>query len=168
VRRAFTLIEMLVATMLVAMLLGAVSLTVGGLARDERAIARRQNVARDERVLDLLRWDLMNAKSIAEGREGVTLIGHGGIDRGKLSATVRPSRVIYRVVQRGEGAGVLVREQSYLDDAIRPEKWSEIVAVGVNRIDIAAVPGAVGEMPARVRVRLEFEGRVVDQVIGTR
>jgi prepilin-type N-terminal cleavage/methylation domain-containing protein len=167
-RRAFTLIEMLVATMLVAVLMGAVSLAVGGLARDERAISKRQGAARDERVLDLLRWDLMNAKSMSVGRDGLVLIGHGGIDRVKMSATARPSRVVYRVVQRGERAGLLLREQSYRDDAVRPERWSEMVAVGVRRIDVVAASGAGAGMPARVRVRVEFEDRVVDQVIGTR
>ncbi len=165
-KRAFTLIEMLVATMLVAMLMGAVSLAVGGLARDERAIAKRQNVARDERVLDLLRWDLLNAKSMSVGRDGVTLIGHGGIDRGKMTATVRPSWVVYRVARRGERAGVLLREQNYRDDTVRPERWSEIVAVGVRRLDVVAAPGA--GLPEKVRVRVAFEDRVVDQVIRTR
>jgi hypothetical protein len=85
-------------------------------------------------------------------------------------------------------AGVLVRGQAYLDDAIRPDRWNDVVAAGVKRVTITAVSddgdvvqlgdevaerlsGANGRggtmaarrVPSRVRVRIEFADHVLDR-----
>lgn len=166
---AFTLIELLVATMLVAVLLGGVSLVVGGLARDQRVMRQHGDVMRDEPMMKMIGWDLKNATGIVIGHDRLTITGHGGIDPKTLTANDRAARVVYRVTTNDRGVGALVREQNYLDDAIRPEPWSDIVAVNVNGLDASAGLLALRTMmPERVEVRVEFSDRTIDQVLWTR
>src|SRR5258706_3841860 len=188
-RGGFTLVEMLLATTLAAILMGGVLTATAALARDRRRMEARTAIDPSTGVMDIIRRDLANGAAIVGAVElnGFELVGFGGIDAKTFAANQRLVRVQYHVVRSGHGAGVLVREQSYLDDAIRPDRWIEVVAAGVIKVGLTAISddadpvhlgddvaerlrGANGSgatvaarrVPSRVRVQIEFADRVVD------
>jgi hypothetical protein len=134
--RAFTLLEMLLATMLSVILIGGVLAMSAALARDQKRLSSRPQSNADG-VIELIRFDLANARTMTQSADGqnVIFIGHGGLDRRSFAATNRLTRVIYRV---DPDHGVLTRRQEYLDDPARPQKWEELLATGVARIDVIA------------------------------
>jgi prepilin-type N-terminal cleavage/methylation domain-containing protein len=190
-RGGFTLVEMLLATTLAAILMGGVLTATVALARDRRRMETRTSIDPSAGIMDLIRRDLANGAAIvgAVDANGFELVGLGGIDAKTFVANQRLVRVTYRIAWRGTGAaGVLVRKQAYLDDAIRPDRWNEVVAAGVNKVLLTAISddadpvhlgddvaerlrGANGSgasvaarrVPSRVRVRIEFADRVVDR-----
>ena len=65
-RRAFTLIEMLVATVLAGLLMGGVLLMTTAIARDRARVAADESLPRAAGLVDQLRWDLTNATTMAQ------------------------------------------------------------------------------------------------------
>jgi prepilin-type N-terminal cleavage/methylation domain-containing protein len=180
----FTLVEMLVATVLAAILMGGVLAAASTLSRDRRRMEVRQSISRSAGMMEVIRRDLANgAAMVRSSPEGFELVGFGGIDPKTLAGDQRLVRIAYRVAR----GGVLVREQAYLDDAIRPQRWREVVASGVRRVvltplsaeveqvrvgeDVVERMRAVGgtadvmavRVPGRVRVRVDFADGVVDR-----
>jgi prepilin-type N-terminal cleavage/methylation domain-containing protein len=166
-RRAFTLIEMLMATALTALLLGAVLSVASALARDARRARPALAPQNTDAAFDQLRWDIANASSMSASRDGreLVLIGHGGID----SATMRPTGRLARVAYQSTAAG-LVRRQEYLDDPAHPQAWSELLLAGAS--GIAAEPASLDLERASegiVNIRIELSNvRHIEQVIGLR
>ena len=153
-RKAFTLVEILVAVTIAAVLIAAVLALLTDVGRDHKRLAADLATFRPDAVVELLRWDLTNADSITPTRDGIALRGHGGID----AATLRPNNrlVLVSYVVRREGrASYLVRDQRYLDDPVRPQPWSDVVTAGVAAVTVTPV-GSV--KPERVTVRLAFSG----------
>jgi prepilin-type N-terminal cleavage/methylation domain-containing protein len=192
-RRGFTLVEMMLATVLAAMLIGGVMTVASGLSRDRRRMQERMTAQRPTVLIELLRKDLANASAVIWSSDAgtVVLVGHGGLDPKSLTPTGRLAEVTYRVRGRG-AAAALVREQRYLDDAIRPQPWREVVSVGVRDFAIAAssddaetvrlgedVAQRLGEkglggevrvtrVPSRVRLQLEVDGRAIHEEVNVR
>jgi prepilin-type N-terminal cleavage/methylation domain-containing protein len=139
-RRAFSLFEMLVATILAAILMGGVLWMSAALARDQQRLAARSETSIDG-IVQLLRFDLANARTMTQSPDGrvLVLIGHGGLDRRTLAATNRLARVTYRI--DSERGGTLSRTQEYIDDRVRPQRWSELFATNVARIDAISASG---------------------------
>ena len=147
--RGFTLIEMLVAGVLTAVLLAGVLSVSAALARDaRRTSSRAASSGATDAAFDLIRWDLANASTTSFGR-AITFTGHGGLARETLKPTGRLTRVTY-TIRRGAG---LVREQTYLDDAVRPQPWSELVLVGATEVDVLPAAPANGAATIRVTFR---------------
>ena len=188
--QGFTLIEMLLATTLAAILMGAVLVAAGAVSRDRQRMESREAKAHSGQMLQVIRHDLANGMALVGlmNADGFEIVGCGAIDPRTLLPNQRLARVRYRVARQGRGAGVLLREQAYLDDPIRPDRWNEVVAVNVTRIVITplsldgeivrigedvserlrAVDGGAAIMqgarvPSRVRVRIEMINGVVDQ-----
>src|SRR5438552_1574402 len=134
--RAFTLLEMLLATMLSVILIGGVLAMSAALARDQKRMSSRPQ-SNAEGIVELIQFDLANARSMTQSADGqaIIFIGHGGLDRRTFAATNRLTRVIYRV---DPDHATLTRRQEYLDDPARPQKWEELVATNVARIDVIA------------------------------
>jgi prepilin-type N-terminal cleavage/methylation domain-containing protein len=175
-RRAFTLIEMIVATLIAAMLTGAVLAAVAGIGRDRKRMNAEAAVNVSPQWLDLLRRDLTNATSMSATEGGVALEGNAGIDAKSLTPNNRLVRVVYRARENDDATTTLVREQRYLDDAIRPEPWSEIVAAGVTRITLTPASADFEvirdanksapvrlKVPTRVKVHLDTASGAVDE-----
>ena len=134
-RSAFTLLEMMLACVLSALLMGGVLLMTGAMARERARVTADESKPRATQLLKQLRWDLTNATTIAQLDNGRELIlnGHGGLDARSLAPTGRLTRVIYEV--RGHGRDTaLFRRQDYLDEPARPETWTELVGMGVLKI----------------------------------
>src|SRR5262249_34325213 len=101
--------------------------------RDTRRLAARTNSSA-QGIIDLLRFDLANSRSLSQSPDGLTivLVGHGALDRRALTPNNRLVRVTYRV----DSSGTFTRQQEYLDEPARPQRWNDLVATGVARVDI--------------------------------
>lgn len=191
-RNAFTLIEMLLATVLSAVLMAAVLGILGGVARDRNRLAAAEAAPRYGPLVDRIAWDLANARTMNQSLDGLSLVltGHGGIDPATLEPNGRLARVAYRIYPDGSG-GCLVREQQYLDEPAAPAPWREWAGQGVTaiRVDGASTPEpqdgaapAIGPAPvvaplqrgpasrlgARVRLHLEINGAAIDRDLQVR
>jgi prepilin-type N-terminal cleavage/methylation domain-containing protein len=187
--RGFTLIEMLLATTLAAILMGGVLVAAGAVSRDRQRMEGREAKAHSGLMLEVIRRDLANGMALlgTADADGFEVVGCGAIDPRTLLPNQRLARVRYRVARGGRGSGVLLREQAYLDDPIRPDRWNEVVAVNVTRVVVTplsldgeavrigedvserlrAVDGGAAilqgaRVPSRVRVRIEMTNGVVD------
>jgi prepilin-type N-terminal cleavage/methylation domain-containing protein len=139
-RRAFTLIELLVAAMLSVVLMAGVLVALGGLARDAKKTSGAEFLVGEQPVLAMLQRDLSNARTMIQLADAKTLvlIGHGGVDPNTLAPNCRLARVTYTCRASGRLA-CLFRRQEYLDDPVRPQAFSELVAAGVTRVSIVPV-----------------------------
>lgn len=182
---------MLLATTLTALLLGAVLTLTASLSRDRLRI---ENLAarKSSAPLDLLRTDLANSQAIlANTGTEVELVGYAALDPAALTPDLRLCRVVYRIELRGKTT-ILLREQVHLDDMIRPDRWSDIVAIGPTKLYVTPLtsepPVQLGEdvseriktltagrpqpipqrTPARVRLRLEYPDQLHEQEVTLR
>ena len=138
-KRAFSLIELLVATALSAVLMAAVLAILSGIARDRRRLTAVESVPRSQAMVDRIQWDLTNAQSLSPSPDGqsLELIGHGGIDNKTLAPNGRLASVSYLIYPDGV-TSYLVREQKYLDDPVAPNPWRELIAVGITDFQVIA------------------------------
>ncbi len=138
-RNAFTLLELLLANMLVAILLAALLLVISSLSREKRNLAPAQQQDASGSILNLLREDLANSESARPlpNQRGIILTGHASLDPKTLTPTDRRTRVIYEIRRRANTL-CLIREQSYIDDPIKPQRWEELIATNVNFLAISS------------------------------
>ena len=188
----FTLVELLLATALSAVLMSAVLSILAALSRDRVRLDKARAVPATAPILDRIQWDIRNAVTMSELSQGLVLIGHGGIDPKILTPNGRLTRVTYRTINEG-GSRALVREQAYLDDPFRPQPWRGIVAVGVTDLTVSPESGMARDsgsglvektstdnggsgtkpappinMPVRVRIHLDRVSGAVDAVISAK
>ncbi len=111
-KRAFTLIEIIIAlvlgTLLLATLMGVLRrsfLEIGNATRIDPSVARLGL------LVEQFRRDIANARSMIVGNNRVELVGFGHRDPATLIATLRPARVIYEIRQDGMKS-LLVRIQT--------------------------------------------------------
>jgi prepilin-type N-terminal cleavage/methylation domain-containing protein len=184
-RRGFTLIELMVATVVAAVMTAGVLMIVARLSRDRVLISKKIGAPTPDCMIDLLRWDFANAQGmLASPRaDELILFGHGGIDGTTLTATGRVSRVAYRIEPSADGPQ-LIREQRYLDDRGRPQAWRELVARNVETITAlpatlqlpAPLGGALAnvadagarQVPPRVRLLIRRGKVTIDQELAVR
>ena len=114
-RNGFTLVEMLGATLLSALLMAAILSVVTSLGRTQRAFDSATAAADDSAdVLALLRFDLANARDVDVDPNKLTIRGVGGLTRDTLRPTHRPAEVAYEL-EEVAGRRWLVRSQRELD-----------------------------------------------------
>jgi len=142
-RKAFTLLELLLANMLIAILLGALLLVISSLSREQKKIAAATDQDPTNSILALLRRDLANSESARPlpNQRGFSLIGHAGLDSKSLTPTDRRTRVIYETRRRA-GILCLIREQTYLDDAIKPQHFEELLATNITALSLSPTNAA--------------------------
>lgn len=172
-RRAFTAVELLVATALAAMLMVALLGVLQAMIRAEKTLLDRQPTeAWHARFADQLEWDLRNSQALRTTPEGVSFEGRAG--RNSTDGTSVHCRAIIRyfVAQQGESR-CLVREETHPDERnLRNRTW-QLVAVDVDRFLIVPSAGASirdqvsaltpasiqdGPLPPQVTVALFKEG----------
>ena len=173
IRPGMTVIELLVAATLAALMLATVSATIGSLSAQRRALLQ-EGVPQPwrQQFLRQLYWDLANARWLQAVPNQIVLVGYGGRDVVSGWPTQRPCRVAYRVRQINSRTQ-LVREETSLDGS-KSEAQSELVCVGVRNLEIQpldAIADVQSQRPVavqgRIRVVLEVESQVspvVDQV----
>lgn len=139
-KRAFTLIEVIVALVLGTLLLAAL---MGVLRRSfaEIGVATRDDpsVARLGLLVEQLRRDLTNARKMYVGNNRFELAGFIHRDPWTLIATLRPARVIYEIRQN-RTQSLLVRVQT--DDArgiqSSAEPFTEPVYLGAMNMFVSS------------------------------
>jgi prepilin-type N-terminal cleavage/methylation domain-containing protein len=172
-RSAFTLIELLAASALAALLMLVLFQVIGSLGRSgaalERAAASEMQSAMQTAwksdLLDLVRWDLTNAADINLKPGLLTLTGHGALDRQSLAARQEPVTVVYAIERRGN-ADCLVRHQVRRDGVSGDAGWSELVCANVRRFEVSPVRSRESQSSSSTRVRIDGPaGVVLDEVI---
>ena len=163
--RGFTLVEVVAATALSAVLLTVVLAVVrtvhrpaGGTADDAVSLAVP--------LADQLRWDVANAIVMRAGDRGLTLVGYGSLDPATLAPTREPTAVTYAVRTVG-GRAWLVREQSALDARAEGGTWSELVAADVAGLTVDA-PASAADASAATRPAAEDPTPLAFRLAGVR
>jgi hypothetical protein len=177
-RRAFTILELLAATALTALLMVAVLHVVGTLGASRAALVRQADAgAWRSDLLDTLRRDLTNAAQVTFAKDGVTLTGHGALDPVTLEFGHEPVTVVYRLATIHDRRW-LVRRQAPRDGLSTQAAWAELLCpdvigftirpaggLGIVPID-PAQGGAKAAMPAVVTVVLEgANGQVMNETL---
>ena len=142
-RRGFSLLELLAASALAAVLMVVLLQVVGSLARS-RVVLEGGAAGEEPWRADLvehLRWDLLNAAEVTAERNRVVLAGHGSLDRATLSPGHLPVTVVYALERLG-GRTWLVRRQSPRGGAGREPGWSELVCPDVTAFGVEEVEQA--------------------------
>lgn len=141
--RAFTLIELLAATAISAMLmigvLGVVT-DLGELAAGVSPEGRSATPVTDDPVsawVRLLREDLEQARGVEETSGGVMLTGQLALGRDRRDRTHRPACVRYRV-ETIAGRRWVVRQQEALDVRTNDNVQRDLVLSGVQRFELIA------------------------------
>jgi len=168
-RGGFTLLELMLASTLSVLLIGGVLFALASLARDTRNAVAKDPAVELKGTLELLQWDLSNARSVSQSADHRTVVleGHGGIGPDTLRPNGRLARVIYSCQLRG-GAWRLTRGQQYLDEPARPQNWTDLVGVGINAVEILPAGSMETDsktMPQWVRVRVYGQGVAVEKQI---
>jgi hypothetical protein len=177
-RRAFTILELLAATALTALLMVAVLHVVGTLGASRTALARQADLgAWRSDLINTLRRDFTNASQATFARDGVTLTGHGALDPVTLEFGHEPVTVVYGLATIHDRRW-LVRRQSPRDGLSNQPAWVELLCpditgftirpaagLGVVRIDPVQA-GARAGVPAVVTVLLEgANGPVMNETL---
>jgi prepilin-type N-terminal cleavage/methylation domain-containing protein len=136
-RRAFTLIELLLATSISVILMAALVTVTGHVARDRHALQRMRDVNDGAFVtnstLQLLATDLRHARRVWHLKSGgILMTGYGGIDRDTLLPDGSLVRIAYAVV-----GGDLVRLQQPIGGG---QRWVEPVLRQVRSFEIGWKP----------------------------
>jgi hypothetical protein len=151
---AFTIVELLAATALAAVLLGGLLLLTGALARSTRALDQVAQADEWHRgVVELLRRDLAAATRVELGDGKVTLRGHGEIDRLMGNATHRPATVAYEQARLEDGRMWLFRRQGPGAGPERTGEWIEPVCPDVEGFALEALDEKVSHAATRPAAR---------------
>jgi len=135
-RPAFTLIEVVAATTLAAMLLGTLaSVLVMGARQKRQAEARRQLHPAVTLLAEQIRRDVLNARFIQADRAALRLVGPLSHDLTTKAPTGRLAEVIYQVASLGAGPW-LVRRQRPLDEIARGQVSQEALWAGATAIEV--------------------------------
>jgi prepilin-type N-terminal cleavage/methylation domain-containing protein len=174
-RRAFTLIELLAASALSAMIMLVLLQVIASISRSRVAVAREMNSRAGQtqwksELIELLRRDMLNATAARLESGRLTLTGHCSADRDMLHLTHEPVSVVYEVDR-----GRLIRRQMARDGMPRGDDFDEIVCAGVTKFSLqpAIRPRGVNipRDPLAIPLRVQLAGAtgiLLDEVIVAR
>ncbi len=149
-RHGFTLLELLLATALTAVLMMGVLAVIGNMAASAAIVDRDPGSATEidaESVEGLVRVvgdDLVHAENIFRSITGdeITMIGYGSLDARSRDRSHRPASIIYRLETIGDRTW-LIRRQSALDVLTNQNVQRDLVYADVVRFEI--VPTRLSE-----------------------
>lgn len=146
-RRGLTLIELVVATALAALLMAAVAGVMRSLVMQKKVLLSNDPPTPwKDRLRDQLRWDFANARRFSAEAARLRLVGYGGADFDTGALTQRPTEVVYETIDVGPRSW-LVRREIHLDASTLHNRRSDIVCAGVR----ALVVRRIEEQPVDVR-----------------
>ncbi|MEX2672293.1 MAG: prepilin-type N-terminal cleavage/methylation domain-containing protein [Phycisphaeraceae bacterium] len=163
--RAFTLLELLLATAISAMLMVGVLSVITTLGADSvgPAESRNQRVSRDEilhRWTQLLRHDLGHARTIEPPVENtITLLGYAALTGPARDRVHRPVEVVYELASQA-GRSWVVRRQRALDTLTNRVTERDLVCGGVRAFRLTHT-----EKQWRVQVWLDEDPQPVQHTI---
>jgi len=133
-RRGFTLVEVLVATTLGALLMVAMFMVLAGLGRERKALAQRAAGTVPLQLMELLRWDLVNARTVRSQGKGVLLSGFGCLDETTMSPrSLQPVDVLYEIQRLGGRSWLTRRQRCSVEPCDGP---AELVCAGVTELTV--------------------------------
>lgn len=168
-RFGLTLVELMAATLLAALLMGAVLGLVTSITRQQRTILAGHGIPEgwQVRLQEVLEWDLQNSRSLKSVPRGFLLEGFASRDFVTGEPIHAPSRILYEI-QEVEDRRHLVRREIHTESLNLENSSSAVVGLDVGEILCAApqtssVSGAEpvvsqalpdGMLPASVSVTL--------------
>jgi len=145
---AFTLIELLAASLLAAMLMAVIVGLVRTTHAQSRAAQRALAANPATSILtDQIRRDFVNARYWAVLPDQVRLSGYIAHDLRTRRQTFRRAEVTYAVVSNRQGSW-LVREETQIDEVIGRRSQRDVVWHGVAGLDVAALDNSQFEPAA--------------------
>lgn len=138
-KRGFTLIELMLATMLTAMLMVGVLMVITSLRKPMPALDGEGEASAvgdlGAAALDVIAADLSQALRVQAVGGGLELMSYGGLDPATRRRTQRPVRVSYRV-HDVSGVPWLVRQEQSLDTQTNLPPRRELVVSGYDRVEL--------------------------------
>jgi hypothetical protein len=178
-RRAFTILELLAATALTALLMAAVLHVVGAIGASRAVLARHADAgAWRADLLDLVRRDMTNASKVTFRDDGLILSGRAALDAGTLELRHEPVTVVYGL-SLIDGRSWLVRRQSPREGLSHAAAWAELICPDVSGFVVrraSSTPGVNGsslavlgmpeDVPAAVTISLAgADGAVMNETV---
>lgn len=173
-----TLVELLAATVLSTLLMGAVLGLLASITRSQRTILKDHGVQDlwQTRLQELLEWDLQNSRSLSPLPNGVQLDGFAGRDFSTGSPLHCPCRITYEIIEDGDRRH-LIRRESHTDSLSLDNATSSLVCLDIGQIVMGTSPPrsdstnssnaskgrSDGGIPEQVSVSLlsSIDGRVI-------
>jgi hypothetical protein len=164
-RKAFTLVELLAANALAALLIVAILSVVGALGRDRRAHAAlnhdRTTQTTNDNLFRLIQWDFSNATGWRSVDGAYFFQSHGSLDPQTLAPTNLPVTVRYEL-NESAGKRWLTRSQTPRDKT-SDGAWSAPLCADVADLtfvpadDRPAPPQSVWQnLPSQMRLTLTY------------
>jgi hypothetical protein len=169
-RNAMTAIEVLAATVLASLMLGAVVGVLGGLSRQEKLLlARRFEPPWKRQLIGQLEWDLKNSRWMSASPHALKLEGFTARDFHTGMPLGRPATIEY-LVQNNGPRRLLMRRETHVDEPTGDNARLELVLVDVERVvfggSAISAPGAVIMPPQKVE-SVPVPGQLVVEVYGS-
>jgi len=150
-KRAFTSLELLLATALAAVMMVGVLRVVGSIRPQIDPRNRSDNADWSIGLINLLRWDLINARIISQQENKLTLYGYNALDRSHFgwrgssmgSSIHQPVQVEYYLWNDSEGDSWLLRRQIHTAEQTNRNAWAEVVAQNVKSFEIRRPAGFI-------------------------
>lgn len=148
-RGAFTLVELLAASTLTALVMVAVLGIIGGLSARQRELAQYDsNAAWKSRFRQQLQWDLANARAIQILPNAFVLTGFASRDLNSGMATHKATKIVYWC-KAVAGHDCLVRTETSLEDPAADDQ-EEYVCDQVANLVVHLPAADATELDARV------------------
>jgi hypothetical protein len=142
-RSAMTLVELLAATILAALLMAAVLGVLKAITREEKALKGNTTGENWEaQFVRQLEWDLANSRTVTVTPTGFQLVGFAGRDFAS-GAPLHCRTSIEYAVHNLRGGSVLVRNEAHLDSPDLDNQSLELVCNRIERIVLAAAEAGV-------------------------
>jgi type II secretory pathway component PulJ len=146
-----TLVELLAATILAALLMAAVLGVLKSVTRAQKVLARNgPTEGWQARLVNQLEWDLANSRTVVTTAEGFELGGFAGRDFASGAALHCPTSIQYAVRNLG-GRSCLVRGEAHLDSLNLDNQSLELVCNQVERIVLGSADGAAPQLSSATK-----------------
>jgi prepilin-type N-terminal cleavage/methylation domain-containing protein len=141
IRHGFTLVELLAATILAALLMAAVLGVLKAVTRSERAILHTASPeAWQSRLVALLQWDLTNSRTVVTTPDGFELRGFAGRDFKSGAVLHGPTSIQYAVKTIGSRS-YFVRLEAHLDSQSLDNRSINLVCSPIERVTLGRAEG---------------------------
>ena len=182
--RGFTLVELLAATALTAVLMLAVLQVLGTLGRSRSAMEKRDGAAAPwrEDLVNTLRGDLSGATGVRYAPNGIVLATHAALRPGSLVPADEPVTVTYGLTEIHGRSWLCRRQAARAGFSGAGEPWTELLCPDVTAFELTPAAAALVQVDpaasaksdlrpvsaaASLRVTLA-DGSVIEQVLTLR
>jgi prepilin-type N-terminal cleavage/methylation domain-containing protein len=183
-RSAFTLIEMVAASAIAALLMAGAFIVMTTMIHDRQRMKMSESSGREKTLalVEIIRRDLSAASTYEAGKNRMIMRSYRLLDKDFVSMD-RPVQVQYQMARgdQGDGGNLLIRRQQAMDDPTVPRPARALLAIGIQDWKIEPLPddtmpeatptdGANNKPlapPRRFRLQMHFDDARdnVDQVI---